>query len=301
MPQHQFEDAMSDDESNTPEPEPEPAPTAAQKAQMVLSLHWRYDPDGGAAATQYDSGKGFQTALTAAKALWKRVFYDTPDMLFENINYGKHTDVCYLRFFTPPQMAVCVGAIPGYMHNEAVCAAAVRIVDARCILADKSATVIHAAEITWVGARVKRQGFGAALMRHVMQAVGDRVQVFVLKVDAIPGDGQTQAGVKAFYEGVGFREVKCLCDKCRMTRMLSTRTRNPDVEYPHIQMVAGPASARGDIVLSTDVTFEIGVRNAYEDEYESIGAAICVWEKGFGVRVINHFSDLVSGVTQWAK
>jgi hypothetical protein len=239
--------------------------------------------------------------MTKAKALWQRVFYDIPPMLFENINYGKHTDAWYLCFFTPPQMAVCVGAIPGYMHDESVCAAAVRILDAKCILADKSATVIQAAEITWVGARVKRQGFGAVLMWHVLQAVGDRVQVFALKVAANPGEGQTQAGVKKFYESVGFREAKCLCDKCRMTRLLSTRTRNPDVEYPHIQMVAGPASARGDIVLATDVTFEVGMRNEYKGEDGSLGTAICVWENGVGVREIDYFSDLVSHVTQWAK
>jgi hypothetical protein len=39
------------DEDTEHTPEPEPAPTAAQKAQLVLSLQWRYDPDGGAAAT----------------------------------------------------------------------------------------------------------------------------------------------------------------------------------------------------------------------------------------------------------
>lgn len=196
---------------------------------------------------------------------------------------------------------VCVGAIPGYMYDETVYAVAVRILDARCILPDKSATVIHVAEIMWVGARVKRQDLGSALIRHVLQAVGDRVQVFALKVDARPHDGETQTVIKAFYEGVGFREAKCLSDECLMARLLSTRTHNPDVPYPHIQMVAGPGSAFGDIVLATDVTFEVGVRRECKPDGVPLETAVCVWEKGFGFRLTDHFSDLVSHVTQWDK
>ena len=274
----------------------------ADASKLQLSLEWRYN-ENGAAATRYASGDDFHKNLRKAENVWWDVFNDVPAMLSTNINYANHTDSTYLHFFTLQQIAVCVGVIPGYMRNEAVCAAAVRIVDAKRIQG-KSATAIRAAEITWVGTSVKRKGIGKKLMLHVLDQVGDRVDAFVVKVDAKQPAGQTQEDLKKFYEGVGFRKSnRCLCDECRVVRMRRELHKMQTAEagtepFTHIQMVTGPAEL-GEVVLATDVTFEVGVRLPCDYRGHEYDVAIRTWEKGYGHRVTGSLDEIQANMCQW--
>jgi ribosomal protein S18 acetylase RimI-like enzyme len=216
-----------------------------EKVNVNFSMHWRYNQSD----SQYTTNPDYEGIIAEANTVFQKCGMES-DML-NNVCYQKHTDRAYLAFYKVPQFGICIGRLP---DGSPCCAVIVRIVDGKCLTKDGPQD-ITVAELSSISASPQRNGYGTQLMRYITTILKEKVDVIELKVRVKHVLEDDWTALYAFYGKFGFDGQKCQCDACRLV---------PN-DKGHLQMINKlNENLSGSMVLSTDVSYEIIQKRAYE-------------------------------------